>query len=41
MELLEYVRDRSKTASIVDDHYKQIENEEIEVKRVLYGRMYN
>jgi ribosomal protein S25 len=41
MELLEYARDRSKTASIVDDHFKQMQEEEVEVTRVLYGRMYN
>jgi hypothetical protein len=41
MELLEYVRDRSKTKSIVDDHFKQMHDEEVEVTRVLYGRMYN
>ena len=40
-ELLQYVRDRSKTATIVDDHFKKMQDEEIEVQRVLYGRMYN
>ena len=40
-ELLQYVRDRSKTATIVDDHFKQMHDEEVEVQRVLYGRMYN
>lgn len=40
-ELLEYIRSREKCATIVESHHKRIEDEQTEVERVLYGRMYN
>ena len=39
--LLEFARSRHKSATIVESHYKQINDREEEVRRALYSRMYH
>jgi len=38
---MEYVRSREKCMTIVESHHKKISDEQTEIERILYGKMYN
>ncbi len=40
-ELIECAKDRARASSIIDEYYREQREQEYEIQRVLYGRMYN